>query len=300
MNQLVSIIIPTYQRQITLHKLLEIISKQTYAFFECIIVDDEVENIPSLEINNLISNDIRFKYVNRPQECNKGASSCRNIGFLISKGDFICFIDDDDIISENKIELQVNSLLKSGADISTCGWEYFENSTNVKIECKPHFRSYFTPTDLLIDYGLYHTFNPPHVFLIKRELINRAGLWNEFLKNNDDGEFFVRQLISANFVQFVENTHVLYRKPGNNNLSKLQSALKAEHLIISIVLIEYYLKLIDLEKFKPYLKHNKEHAFYKIKQAGYDHLLKKYDWFFKGVQITVLDRFKRFFNKRIK
>ena len=86
MNELVSIIIPVYNRASLLPETLDSIVAQSYKNFECILVDDgSTDN--SIEIANIYtSKDKRFKVFSRPSNIKKGANACRNIGFFKSSG----------------------------------------------------------------------------------------------------------------------------------------------------------------------------------------------------------------------
>jgi len=295
-NPFVSIIVVTYKRPELLLRTLKSIQNQTYTNFECIIVDDSDSSIVDANINELIYQDNRFIYLFRPRHISPGAASCRNYGLLQSKGEYVNWLDDDDLMSPTKIQLQINAIIETQSCLAYCNWKYcnqddeiIDKDTNYKLNL-----SYSPASDLIIDYGRYFTFLPHHVFMLKRELLCETGLWNQFLLNNDDGEFFVRVLSKAKKITYVDDAYVLYRLPGQNNLSKLQSEIKARHLVISLIMIQTYLSLIDSVMFSAYFKHNKEHAYYKIKNSGFNHVLDEFKWFFISVRPTP---FKRIINK---
>jgi glycosyltransferase involved in cell wall biosynthesis len=93
----VSIIIPTYNRAHIIAETLDSIFTQTYQNWECIVVDDGSTDHTEAIINKYLSKDNRFKFYYRPDNHLKGANACRNLGLEKSKGEYVMFLDSDDI-----------------------------------------------------------------------------------------------------------------------------------------------------------------------------------------------------------
>ncbi|WP_081912594.1 glycosyltransferase family 2 protein [Salegentibacter sp. Hel_I_6] len=112
MRPLVSIIIPTYNRSHLIGETLDSVINQTYSHWECIVVDDRSDDYTEELINFYRKKDPRIKLFQRPEELSKGAAGCRNIGIRNSIGDFIQFLDSDDLLSksclENRIQFIIN------------------------------------------------------------------------------------------------------------------------------------------------------------------------------------------------
>lgn len=125
---LVSIIIPTFNRVHLIEETLDSILSQTYKQWECIIVDDGSSDGTDKVVLEYCKKDARFQYYKRPDSKTKGANACRNYGFEISKGDYINWFDDDDIMHKDKLKLQVESLEKSDLNFTVCQTLVFENS----------------------------------------------------------------------------------------------------------------------------------------------------------------------------
>ena len=98
-NPIVSVIIPTYNRGYVIWETLDSVLNQTYSNWECIVVDDGGDDNTDELIEKYIAKNNRFKYVKRPVDLIKGVSSCRNYGVDISKGEFVIFLDSDDILA---------------------------------------------------------------------------------------------------------------------------------------------------------------------------------------------------------
>jgi glycosyltransferase involved in cell wall biosynthesis len=96
-NPLVSIIIPTYNRVHLISETLDSVLAQTYSNWECIVVDDGSTDETEKLLETYCKKDSRFQYLHRPSERPKGANACRNYGFELSKGEYILFLDSDDI-----------------------------------------------------------------------------------------------------------------------------------------------------------------------------------------------------------
>lgn len=103
---LVSIIIPTYNRLELIYETLDSVINQTYKSWECIIVDDGSNQEFKTLLNAYISNDKRISFFER-QRAPKGVSTSRNIGVTKALGEFIMFLDSDDVLDVNCLKNRV-------------------------------------------------------------------------------------------------------------------------------------------------------------------------------------------------
>ena len=113
----VSVIVPVYNVEKYLKKCLDSIINQTYKDLEIIIVNDGSNDNSHKIINKYLKKDKRIKYFYKE---NGGLSSARNYGIEKSTGDFIAFIDSDDYINLNMIELMVNKMVLENSDVCIC------------------------------------------------------------------------------------------------------------------------------------------------------------------------------------
>ncbi|SHM18413.1 glycosyltransferase family 2 protein [Flavobacterium chilense] len=267
---LVSIIIPTYNRANLIGETLDCLIRQTYSNWECIIIDDNSSDKTEEIIKFYQENDNRFKLILKSKDDKKGASVSRNIGLKIAKGDYIQFLDSDDILAVNKLEVQIQ-LLSNEAKfvISTCKWGRFDqiNEPFNLNENNPDYRNFDTAKEYFDLIGLHGGFFPSHSFLINKELIIPSGYWNESLTMNDDGEFFFRILLNCSKIIFASNTYVLYRNNiSGENLSLLKTQEKANSLVNSWKIIEslYYTKYSDSDS--AFLDKKKQSIYFGIKR----------------------------------
>lgn len=283
MLPLVSIIIPTYNREHLIGETLNSVISQTYTNWECIVVDDDSNDNTKEVMQSYSNNDERIKFYNRPDYKQKGASSCRNYGLERSNGDYIQFLDSDDIISREKLENQVKLLEEdSHNSLATCKWGRFKSDLKDG-EIYHNFKSYndfIEPLELLDALGKSLGFFPLHAYLIRRSLIKKSGYWNEYLAMNDDAEFMIRVIINSDKICFASNCIAFYRLPQNDNVSSYSDERKAIDALNSWKLIEYYLK-IRFKKDDFYFLEKAKFEFYQHAKIFPDIINKNKD-FFRG------------------
>lgn len=292
-NVLISIIIPTYNRAHLLGETLDSVLAQTYINWECIVVDDGSTDATHKLMKSYCENDSRFQYHQRPNDRPKGSNVCRNYGFELSKGEYIKWLDSDDLLSSDIILSQVmilNKYSKNKSTVLTAKWNYFEDSiVDIKPKIKEINKNYETGFDLLFDFGIYNTFLPPHVYLMHKNIIIKSGLWNEHLLINQDGEFFTRILLNANKIVHTETGMVYYRYLSNRseNISNISNVEKAKDSIFSWVLIDTYIKVFTKEKNSiKYVQNAKIILLRNIKEKN---ILKEYAYFLKEANQKALN-----------
>ena len=106
---MVSIIIPNYNKSKYIEETISSVLNQDYIDWECIIIDDFSSDNSVSIISRLINNEKRFHLIKNLS--NKGANFSRNLGLNKSKGDFIIFLDADDVLDENCLKFRVDILL---------------------------------------------------------------------------------------------------------------------------------------------------------------------------------------------
>lgn len=129
MKNLVSIIIPCYNKAAFLGETLRSVLNQTYTHWECILVDDGSTDNTAVIANKYCEKDIRFRYFLKK---NQGVSTARNFGIEKSKGDFVIFLDADDILADFSLAKRVEYFNQypeqDGLVFSTHFFEYDSNN----------------------------------------------------------------------------------------------------------------------------------------------------------------------------
>lgn len=246
-NPLVSIIIPTFNRSKLILETINSVKAQSFSNWECIVIDDRSEDDTSLVLKRICEEDQRFIFVKREKFSKNGASVCRNIGLLIAKGKYIQFLDSDDLMSTNKLKSQIE-ILEANKDVSivTCKWGRFEKKLDDS-EVYHNLKSYqkfYLPKKFFGTLPASLNFFPIHAYLIRKELINKAGFWNEYIYFNDDAEFMCRVISNSEIIEFAEDAVVYYRRSTINNVSSYEDPNKIQNGINSWKLIELYLRIV--------------------------------------------------------
>jgi glycosyltransferase involved in cell wall biosynthesis len=195
-SPLVSIIIPCYNQAQFLTETLESVYHQTHTNWECLIINDgSPDNTEEIALEWCVR-DKRFKYFKKE---NGGLSSARNFGIHKSNGQWIQFLDSDDLIEKDKISHQVRLIEKFSAGILISGYRYFyhsEGKNNLRIlgrnKIIPEVFIQETDTVDLID--LFKLRNP---FVISAPLyniliFNLVGMFDENLDALEDWDFHLR------------------------------------------------------------------------------------------------------------
>lgn len=116
---MISIIIPTFNRQDFIIETMHSVIDQTYTDWECIIVDDGSTDDTEVLVKKYTAADPRFHFYKRPTTMLKGANSCRNFGFSKSKGEYIKFLDSDDLLTSDCLQKQ-SDILDVNPDKQVC------------------------------------------------------------------------------------------------------------------------------------------------------------------------------------
>jgi glycosyltransferase involved in cell wall biosynthesis len=246
---LVSILIPAFNAQESIADTLRSAIAQTWQRKEIIVIDDG-----STDQTLAIAKQFESKGVRVYTKRNEGAASSRNLAFLLSKGDYIQWLDADDLLAPDKIALQMGALRhgESKRLLLSSAWGRF---------IYRHNRAEFIPTALWCDLSALewllrkmgdNLFMQTASWLVSRELTEAAGPWDARLLSDDDGEYFCRVLMASEGVRFVREARVYYRGPGVafGSLSYIgQSARKLEAHWLSMQLhIDYLRSLEDSER----------------------------------------------------
>ena len=279
MNQpLVSIIIPVYNKATFIRETLDSALAQTYLNTEIILVDDGSTD-GSLEILEHYAKDFPKKIRLFAQK-NAGVSSATNKGIQMAKGDYIQFLDADDLLSPSKIENQIRRLVgHSFGVVSTCEWvTFWENPEEHERWNLGVFKDYLEPIEMGLDFFNRSEMMADSSYLVSRELIEKVGLWNETLCINQDGDFFLRIILNCSKIIFDSSSKVYYRKPGLTNVSQQKSYLASESLLESYRLAEKeMISKEDSERVRKSIAKNYIRFIY-VTYPNYSNLIKKFQF----------------------
>ena len=115
----ISVIIPVYKVEQFLGDCIKSILSQTFSNYEIILVDDGSPDNSGKLCDEFAAGDSRIKVVHKE---NGGVSSARNKGIEIAEGEWICFVDSDDWVEPDYLEVMFKTAIENNADVSVCGF----------------------------------------------------------------------------------------------------------------------------------------------------------------------------------
>ena len=236
MTPKISILIPCYNSEQFIAETLDNCLAQSYGNIEIIVVDDGSTDHSLFIAKRYADKDGRVKVISQH---NAGACAARNNALIHSTGDYVMFLDADNLISTNKIESQINLLIEASDEmtVATCMWDRFYNDINEAIFPKRViYKDYDTGFDLLLDLWNYSEMFETACYLISRQLALQAGKWEESLRKNQDGEYFSRVLMLASKVVHSTEAKLYYRTGEYDSVSKGNSKVKIESYLKSLIL----------------------------------------------------------------
>ncbi len=213
MTPKVSVVIPCYNAGSHIGETLDSVFAQTWPNIEVIVVDDGSTDDSAAVVKGhgsatLICQD------------NRGAAAARNRGLAESSGDFLQFLDADDIIDPDKISLQMARLHDRPDSVASAEWGRFSESPARTAFVREGNWEDLSPLEWLVRSradGLGMLF--PALWLVPRAVAEAAGPWNEALSLNDDGEYFTRVVLASDAVLFCEGARCRYRSGVAGSLS---------------------------------------------------------------------------------
>jgi O-antigen/teichoic acid export membrane protein/glycosyltransferase involved in cell wall biosynthesis len=244
---LVSILIPAYNAEKWIAATIRSAMEQSWEPKEIIIVDDG-----STDRTLEIARQFESKSVRIVKQENQGASAARNKAFSMSHGDYIQWLDADDLLAPDKISKQMEVAIQGAGDLTvlSCPWGQFWHR---------HYRGRFIPTALWCDLSAseflirkmgQNIFMQTSTWLVSRKLTAAAGPWATTLSVDDDGEYFCRVLLGSDGIRFVPDAKVYYRYSGTSGLNYIgQSNKKLDSFWRSMQFhIDYLRSLEDSER----------------------------------------------------
>lgn len=251
---LVSIVIPTFNRSLVLRECLESVVNQTYENIEVVVVND---NSTDDTLNVLEEFQKKYKFLRYFNNDGKGVGSARNLGITMAKGEYIAFMDDDDICELFRIEEQMKPVFESGFKYNFIISSFSVFSKTGKIV---KVYDYLLKTD-----SVGYTVR----WLVKRSLLIEAGLFDISQPNIEEVELFFR---------LREISNIYFSPVSVVKVRESQVSLTKDH----DKMIKGILRLLEL--------HASKMQWYE-KNSWLLHLCKKY------LEQKKLEEFKSYFSK---
>lgn len=221
---LISIIVPVYNSEKYLKECIESILNQTYQKLEIVLVNDgSTDN--SLNIcESYKCKDSRIKIISQP---NNGVSSARNQGIINSSGSYICFVDSDDLLSTNCIDVLYREMSTGDVDLVICNYEYDYEGRRIKKKARLAAKTYcFSDIEeICIDDGTMSgiLFGSVCGAIYKRSIIEEHGIrFNNDLKINEDGIFNLLYCSYSKKIKVLSNEYLYIYRQWKNTSTNIQ------------------------------------------------------------------------------
>jgi glycosyltransferase involved in cell wall biosynthesis len=213
------VLIPCFNARPFIRDTLDSVLEQTWPKLEIIVVDDGSTDGSAETVAEFGDR------VTLIRQANRGQTAALNVALDHCHGDFIQYLDADDLISRNKIAAQMARLAGAPGAIASAEWgRFYRTPDEARFVAESVWRD-MAPIDWLIESrrgGLGMMF--PALWLIPRGLVEVAGPWREDLTLNNDAEYFTRVLLAANRVLFCERARCYYRSGLSGSLSGRKSS----------------------------------------------------------------------------
>jgi glycosyltransferase involved in cell wall biosynthesis len=218
---LTSILIPAYNAAPWIAETLRSALAQTWPRIELIVVDDGSTDDTLSIAKSFERSHANLHVATQP---NRGASAARNHALQLAHGDYIQFLDADDLLAPDKIATQLKRLVPLGPRILASGsWLRFEHQVDLAaataLAPSPNARALDGIEFLQLNFETLSMMHPA-AWLAPRELLDAAGPWDESLSLNDDGEYFARVALAAERIVFCADARSFYRSNLSGSLSR--------------------------------------------------------------------------------
>ena len=236
-NELISIIVPIYNTEKYLHQCLDSILNQTYTNFEVLLVNDGSTDSSGIICQEYVERDSRFRYFEKD---NGGVASARNLGLEHSEGTYITFIDSDDWVEQNYLDVLYTALKENDTDVAISTYKRFAQDSVF------YLRSYSKENDEFLNIGkrnrnsfleilpklgeLDHSFYSISSKLIKRKIIGNL-LFDEQVSYAEDLNFFFHLYLGVESVVYVRDYTYIYRTHDastSQNVNELKALQELE------------------------------------------------------------------------
>jgi len=208
MKPLVSILIPAYNAQDWIGAAIGSALAQTWPRKEIIVVDDGSTDRTAEVAQRFVSKEVRLA-----STVNQGAAAARNHALKLCQGDYIQWLDADDLLAPDKIERQLAALrdVDNKRILLSSAWAYFYHRTHRARFVPSSLWCDLSPVDWLLRKLGENVHMQPATWLTSRALIEAAGPWDTRLITDDDGEYYCRVLSASEGTCFAPEARVYYR-----------------------------------------------------------------------------------------
>lgn len=231
---LVSVIVPVYNAEKFLKYSLKSLQNQTYPFWEAVLINDGSTDNSLSVMQQYALGDSRFKIITQP---NSGVASARNTGLAAVHGDYIAFLDPDDMFCPQFMEIMLKALLQSDAGMAWCEKKKCVESDSLKV-CDTYSRYYAITRGFALNWFVSNL--KPHLTitvwgkLYKASVLKNLRFHSDFKVMAEDFEFSLRAFELCSKTVCVQRKLVVYR----------QNSASLTHRPLSFAAIDDHIRLL--------------------------------------------------------
>lgn len=220
----ISVIIPAYNAELTIKHTIKSVLKQTFTDFEIILINDGSTDRTAEIVREIQDDRIKiFSYQNG------GLPVARNRGIDNATGDYLTFLDADDLWTKDKLEKQLNAFKANPkAGVAYSRVSYIDEQGNFLYNCNPVSFEGNVLKPLLLTNFLINGSN----ILIRREAIESVGKFDPDLKSSEDWDYYLRLAKDYSFA-VVPEYQILYRQTSNNMSSNVERMKQTGYTVLN-------------------------------------------------------------------
>src|SRR5919199_523282 len=204
---LISVIIPVYNGEKTIKNTIDSVLNQSFTDFEVIVVNDGSQDLTLAVINEI--KDARIRVFSFP---NSGVSASRNRGLAEAKGEFISFLDADDLWTLDKLESQLKALQENPEAAVAYSWSDWIDESGQFLRAGGHITVNGNAYEKLLLRDFVESGSNP---LIRRQALDKVGDFDQSVTPAEDWDMWLRLAARYEFVT-VPSPQILYRISPNS------------------------------------------------------------------------------------
>jgi len=242
MDPLVSILIPAFNAAPWIVDTIRSALGQTWERKELIIVDDG-----STDRTLSLAQQFASPQVSVVSQVHQGAAAARNAALSLSQGDYIQWLDADDLLAPDKIARQLEALraCRTERPLLSCEWGHFLYRPRATVFAPTSLWCDLCPLEWLVRKLEQNLFMSCATWLVSRRLMDSAGPWDTRLSVDDDGEYFCRVLLASDGTQFVPHARAYHRRVAGSMSTLRRSNRNLESQLLSMELHIAYIRSLD-------------------------------------------------------
>lgn len=227
---LISVIVPVYNVEQYILRCMESILLQTYQNYEIIVVDDGSPDDSILLVSQIARNDSRIRILRHGK--NRGLMQARRTGYLSAQGDYVVFVDSDDFLPNNSLEILLKNIQQSKSDIASGGYQIVFNNTFGDI-ISPKSIGNYSPKDVLLKLLRFEIQHSIWGKIFKRTLFDVSIPVIEHQTLAEDVILFYTLLTKSKKICYFDNVVYYYYQNEKSStksrldMSKFESFIKA-------------------------------------------------------------------------